>query len=383
MHEIVDSPAESVLSEMIGDVSARIPASFFVGVSWLQACLHLWQGRAEYLVAKVGAQPTAWALIGSRTECRHRMLRVSFLALNQSGIESLDQPWIECNGFFGAAREHFGQCLEDLLAALERRSDWDELRLPGLREAERGLAERLATARGMSVHAFLEAPTYRTDLSAVRSCHGGDLLAALSANTRQQLRRSRRQIERALGPLALDRARTAGEAVDWLRATGPLHRARWGDSGPLRSGFANPAFVGFHEKLIELAFGRGEIHYLRLRAGDRVVAYLYNFALPPTMSFYLSGIDYSVDERFRPGMLAHQLAMEQALQSGFDDYDFLAGDARYKVSLSTDRGMMTWLVLRRPRLKFRLEGLARAVAGRWRGRAAPREAVGTAPDLPP
>ena len=51
------------------------------------------------------------------------------------------------------------------------------------------------------------------------------------------------------------------------------------------------------------------MQYLRLSAGDRVLAYLYCFVSDGHVHFYLSGIDYSTGRQFRPGMLAHWLAI--------------------------------------------------------------------------
>jgi CelD/BcsL family acetyltransferase involved in cellulose biosynthesis len=45
-------------------------------------------------------------------------------------------------------------------------------------------------------------------------------------------------------------------------------------------------------------------------------------------------------------------------------YDLLMGTQRFKQNLSTHEGKMAWLVLQKPRMRFRLE----QVAIRWRRR---------------
>jgi CelD/BcsL family acetyltransferase involved in cellulose biosynthesis len=47
----------------------------------------------------------------------------------------------------------------------------------------------------------------------------------------------------------------------------------------------------------------------------------------------------------KPGLTCHQLAIERALASGADAYDFLAGDDRYKRSLMTASQVMIWVEL--------------------------------------
>jgi CelD/BcsL family acetyltransferase involved in cellulose biosynthesis len=116
-----------------------------------------------------------------------------------------------------------------------------------------------------------------------------------------------------------------------------------------------------------LSFARNEVQYLRLRAGDTTFAYLYNFVCAGNAHFYLSGIDYSVGEQYRPGLLAHWLAIERNLSAGHHSYDFLAGDARYKRSLCTGQDRTVWLVLQRPRWRLQLEGFARRLKNRLPG----------------
>jgi hypothetical protein len=67
-------------------------------------------------------------------------------------------------------------------------------------------------------------------------------------------------------------------------------------------------------------------------------------------------------------------------------YDFLAGGSRYKQSLATDARQLVWFRIQKPRLRFALEDLARAVRDRVRARraaqaaaAGPAEAVEPAP----
>jgi CelD/BcsL family acetyltransferase involved in cellulose biosynthesis len=66
-----------------------------------------------------------------------------------------------------------------------------------------------------------------------------------------------------------------------------------------------------------------------------------------------------LDEKMRPGLVAHWQAIEYCLASGLQSYDFLAGDNRYKRSLSSREYMQYWVYLQRPRLKLRTEQLAR------------------------
>ncbi len=367
------------LDQIHAEVSSRAPESLFLSAAWFSACLECWADDARYDVLEIAdeGQPPVWALLGRRTVMRHGMLPVRVIALNQSTLEPLDEPWIERNGFFGGQPEQFSRHLALLLERLEQDPDWDELRLGGLVDEHAQAALYQAARSHLACRLDIEQPSFSVDLEAVRTRHGGDYLAALSANTRQQLRRARRLVEQTQGPLVLEQAVSSTQAQAWFDLTGPLHRARWGgaDDGPQASGgFDNRRFVAFHRRVIELEFAAGRIQYLRLRAGDAVLAYLYNFVVGDRVHFYLSGVNYELDPKTKPGMLAHWLAIESNLAAGRRRYDFLAGDARYKRNLCTDSSRTLWLVLQRPRWRLQFEAsgrrLKRAVLGPPRPAAA-------------
>jgi CelD/BcsL family acetyltransferase involved in cellulose biosynthesis len=152
--------------------------------------------------------------------------------------------------------------------------------------------------------------------------YAGNYLATRSANTRQQLRRSLRALEKHFGKTRLTAASCTTEALKWFKEIAPLHRARWPRDGKPTQ-FDNPKFVAFHETLINSSFDSGSIDLLRLESGGVAIAYLYNLKSGGHVSFYLSGIDYALARKFHPGMLAHWLAIERYLSNGGSAYDFL------------------------------------------------------------
>lgn len=80
--------------------------------------------------------------------------------------------------------------------------------------------------------------------------------------------------------------------------------------------------------------------------------------------FYQGGIASFADNRLKPGLAVHALCMEECVRRGIDEYDFLAGDARYKRELSTGEETIVWASLGRGTLKSRtLDALLRA--RRW------------------
>ncbi len=395
-----DDPRVAPLCERLGEQPAE---SFFLTRWWLEACLATWPVQTGHCVLALGSaatpldgaaaaqpgadaprpvdsDPGALALLGSRTQRRHGWLRVRQVGLNVALDDDLDEPTMELNGFYGATPQDFSARFDALLGWLGKRRDWDELRVPGVISARAAEVEGLAQRHGLRVRTEKQAQTWWLDLDRLRARGSGDWLDTLSANTRQQLRRARRAIEKAHGPLSVRQAGSVDEALEWMDALADLHRARWAVPGT-RSGFDIPSFRAFQRDLVRRAFPVGGVQMLRIAAGDEPLAWLYNLVLDGHVHFLMSGIDYARFERFRPGMLAHQMAIEHNLAAGARIYDFLGGSQRYKASFATDGDTQHWLVLWRPRPGLLLEDLLRRARQRWRAARQPR-AAGSATGLP-
>jgi CelD/BcsL family acetyltransferase involved in cellulose biosynthesis len=233
------------------------------------------------------------------------------------------------------------------------------LRISALSAADTARFRQAANALGLLSHVFSERQTYWVDLDLVRERHGGNFLATRSANTRQQLRGALKRLRAEHGEFSLTPAATLAQGHAWLDALANLHRQRWNARGET-DGFANPAFCRYHHTLVEQLLGSGEIQILRASAGTETLAYLYNLVNDGRVYFDMSGVDHLRHARHRPGLVAHWQAIEWYLQRGMRIYDFQAGTNRYKQSLATHSAVQTDLVLRRPRLRFRLEAF-----GRW------------------
>ena len=116
-----------------------------------------------------------------------------------------------------------------------------------------------------------------------------------------------------------------------LEPAAQLHRQRWPG---LKSGFNNPHFKLFHNELIKRNFNSRCIDVLCLKVNNSPLCYLYNFVYNGYVYFYLSGIAYEKDNRLKPGLLAHAMAISLYASQGFTTYDFMGGQGQYKASLS-------------------------------------------------
>jgi len=347
------------LAPLWREIEAQSCASFFLSWTWIGTWLATAEARPMLVVARQGGRVIGLGLLSEAVQ-RRRLMRIPSLHLHETGDRRRDGIAIEYNGFLSLRGYEATASLALLEAVLADRRRWRELYLSGID----GCLRDLAVAGGFPVHLRNEANCPLVDLEAVRG-RGSDYLAALSANTRYQIRRAMRLYEEA-GPLALDRAATVDEALAFLGELKVLHQRYWRAKG--RPGaFAEPFFERFHRRLITTGHPRGEVALLRVRAGAEVLGYLYNFVHSGHVYSYQNGFAYKEDGRYKPGLVAHALAVGQALGEGLSSYRFLAGESRYKASLSTGSHPMYWLTLQRPSMALRLEALARKLRQRARG----------------
>lgn len=307
------------------DLESRADLSFFQSWTWM-GCLYAARfPRPVLLRARCDGVDVALGLFNRAGLSLH---------LGEAGAAAHDSIYIEHNGFVRS--RDAGLDLTALLRAARRyRGIPRRIVLSGVDDAH------LAAARVVGGRVALRR-THVAPVLDLGAC-GGDWMAALSANTRQHLRRSARAFA-AQGPLRVERAATVEQASAFLDALAVLHQRTWEGRG--KSGaFANPFFRHFHQALIARGLPRDEIDLLRIRAGDAVIGYLYNFRHNGRVLAYQSGFDYRVDGARRPGMTCHHMAIDMYAAAGVRAYDFLAGDDRYKRSLANAQTQLHWLAL--------------------------------------
>jgi CelD/BcsL family acetyltransferase involved in cellulose biosynthesis len=256
------------------------------------------------------------------------------LCLSESGDAALDAPFIEHNAPLVAEGPQAAAATAALLRAAAGLRGVGGLVLNGVPPAV------LAAAGGTP---WRLQPRIAPHV-ALGACPPGGFLAGLSANARSQIRRSLRRFETlGGGPLRVEAAATAAEALCWFDAMAGLHAATWRRRGQ-PGAFATDYLTRFHHALVTRSLARGTLELLRVTAGpELVLGYLYNFRRGGRVFAYQSGFRATgEDARERPGLACHVLAIERARAAGDRIYDFLAGDARYKRSLANAEDRLLW-----------------------------------------
>lgn len=339
--ELLD-PYSADVERIWRDLSDAYPRSFFVSWSWMEnwlACLPR-EHAPRFAVIRSEQKPISAFFLTRRNIARLRIVGSRALFFNTTGVERLDNLWIEYNGIVG--RDLSIGKLVDLLP-----DDWDELFLPGLRaDAFGGLIETVI--RGFRVRIERTVPLYYVDLARVRE---ETYLKLIGGQTRSQVRRAQREAGKLELEIAHDEA-TAFELYDELVV---LHQAQWQAKGQ-PGAFADPWFDRFHRRLIGQRFRHGEIQLVRVRASDHgTLGVLYNFVHRGRVLQYQSGMQQLDNKHLKPGFITHTAAIEHAAQTGHEIYDFLGGDMRYKKSLATHSTSLVWARLQRLRIRFLVE----------------------------
>lgn len=328
-----------------GTLAAESGASLFVGVAWVESWLEVFgeQLNPNILVFRDGREVVGACILVPRLAWR-KFLPMRRWHLNCAGEDEVDDTAVEYNRLLslpGRERD-----VADALVSWLGRSRWDEVLLDGVETPPFAIAGTLETVATR--------PCYFIDLEALRSS-GVGYDSVLSSNTRQQIKRSVRLYEDQHGRLSLSRPQSVADAEAFLDELAALHQHAWTGRG--KPGvFASHRFLRFHARLLGRLFDSGQVELIKVSAGTTTIGVLYSFLLDGHLCFYQSGFAYQSDNRAKPGLMTHYLAVVHYLAERPDvrQYDFLAGDSQYKRSLAKDQRRLQWIVMQRSTLRVRL-----------------------------
>lgn len=315
---------------------------FFLGWTWIGSWLATLQAAnislPRLLVVERGGRDVGLALIG-QGRAKRKLGAVPALWLNESGNDDGDRPFIEYNGLLCRAGME-QEAAHAFCGALAKWPGWSALYLSGV-GGDCSLG-RMSGVRRRIVRDVSPAPF--VDLKAVRRA-GGDYLSLLSANTRNQIRRS---LKEEPGEPLVEVAAGAGTAEAWLAAMCRLNAGRRADNA-WKSGF----FRDFARRVVFAGLEDGSVELLRTTCDGDVIGYLLTFVRAGRAMNYQSAFAEPRTAKSKPGLMSHAGAIAHYAERGLDLYSLLAGKDRYKQSLATGAEELHWWVIERfdPRLE--------------------------------
>jgi CelD/BcsL family acetyltransferase involved in cellulose biosynthesis len=250
---------------------------------------------------------------------------------------------------------------------------WDEVVLP-MMDAEGPMPAELAAA------------LRRADLPVTVEQTGGapyiplpatwdEYLQSLSRSHRHLLGRSLRAFEDwAGGPVRLERVAGRADLEKGKRILVDLHHARWAKDGQ-EGVFRSPAFLRFHDRMMERLLERGALELCWLSVRGEPVAALYAMVWDGKVSAYQLGRKPHLPTKLRPGYVIMAYAIRAAIEAGRRELDFLADECLYKNQLALVTRRLVRLRAARPCLRERVR---RAAESGRRGLRLLRRAVRTA-----
>ena len=336
-------------------------SSFYLSVDWIAAWLEIFGEllQPQFLLFKDQDDVVGACLLMRATE-RRGPFRIKRIYLNTGGGNPAERTLMEFNNVL--CRAGWEDAVTEGLSAHLRNLKWDEFAVEGICPGPILSSLQDKAFAGLSTElSFM--PSFYVNLEQLRQ-ENLTYENYLSANTREQLRRSMK-LYGNLGEIRLEVARDLPTAERFFEQMCIMHQTRWMERGQTGV-FAPGRRLEFHRGLIRRSFARGSIQMLRVLVGDTAVGVLYNFVRGSKVYFFQSGFHYQPDKHLKPGLVTHACAIRHCLGAGFHEYDFLAGDARYKRSLAKDCRQMAWVVFARPHVKLKLIKLLRSIKQRAR-----------------
>lgn len=343
------------------DLETRADRAFFLSWTWIGTWLETFTVSPWVIrVCDSSNRVIGLGIFSEASETRKKIIRAKQLRLHETGDPEQDVITIEYNTIL-AERGMEQAVWFAAMKALNGQDapKWDEVIVGGATDAEAALFSQL----GLTVHRRAEAASAFVDLAGLREkgiVDADGYIATLGKSTRAQIRRSMK-LYRKRGELELDVAGSLSEAREFLAELSPHHEAKWNAAGQ-RGATQKEEYMRFHTRMIERAYApdcSNGVEFLRARAGDHSFGWLYNFVDRGRVLFYLSGFVFEDDNKLKPGLVTHALAIEHHLQAGMEAYDFMGGENRYKSSMGQKGPDVVAYALQRKTLPMMLERAAR------------------------
>ncbi|WP_133470529.1 GNAT family N-acetyltransferase [Paraglaciecola marina] len=301
-------------------------ASPFHNIYWINSWLSSLPKIPHLIEAREAGNIVGLALFCEKQERTVIGTKLKQLWLHRFGQQDYDQVWIEHNDFLLADKNKDIIRKAMLMFLKENKGLWDELYL--------GMATENTVNKFTEVLGFKRVDICSPDfvVNLINTKDSDDYLKDLSKNTRSQINRSLKLLSQQ-GSIELKQAMTRTEKNLFLKEISKIHIQKWGNT-QFGSGFSNPIFTKFHSDNLHADIEGEHCRLYSLNLDNKPLAYVYIIKNTDKWYFYLSAIKNNRDNKVKIGLVIHTLLINEAINNGANCYSFLAGEARYKRSMS-------------------------------------------------
>ncbi len=327
--------------------------SFFLSWKWIGNWLKLLNtnDNIRLLSASKNNQLVALGIFVERDITRNGCIKAKQWLLHRTGNECIDQIWIENNNFLIQAQDKkvIEQAIWRYLTTHQQQVDefiLNVAKAPELTELSSSANQYQLLLSNNELGHNLELSKYFTI---------DDYLNSLSKNTRQQIKRSLKLLA-ATGEIKFQLQTDSQAQLKLLEQTQKWHIAKWINTDT-PSGFTNPIFIDFHRLLINTDHHSAKTLISQLTLNNEILGSCYYFQQGDKVYFYLSCLKPANNNRIKLGLIMHYLMVEWLITNNhtISEYDFLAGDARYKRSLANKNDSYTKITIQKQTTKFAIE----------------------------
>lgn len=329
----------------LGNSELPPSATMFTSPAWTQAWLKSLPSTDSVQTITVcrGNQPIGLTYCAFNTTRRFFISKKTSCFLNQYGDICIDDLFIEFNEI--VSRKSDKQAVyNEILCHILKSGIADEIVFSGVTSDTLELIKEITKQNRIKLTIARNMPYYYINTDPAKTDHNF-YENSLSPNTKRQIKRSISLYQEKYGHLQIIRAKDTEQALTFFSHLRAIHTQHWQTKGRLGA-FYSEELKTFHYNLIQDSFLSGLIQLLEIKAGSHLIGYLYNFKYNNKIYCYQSGFIYNDDNKLKPGLTSHWLAIQAAIHDKISEYHFLAGDARYKRSLSTHSDEMYWIKLK-------------------------------------
>lgn len=350
------------LAEKWQYLEKRSNCSVFLSWLWIGNWLDLVIGKLFIVECYQDDEIVGLAFFVEKTRKIFGVIPIKQWWLHRTGEQDQDQIWIEYNDFLLSARNE-SLIREQMVKAIAEHSAVGDELIVGL--SENKVLTSFDGSHFTGSRELITSKGYLIDFKLINNDYFKEIL---SKNARYQINRSEKLLKEQ-GELGFRVVNETADIKALLPDIAKLHIKRWQDTVE-GSGFDNEIFSQFHQRLIEQsASSTSTVQVAVLSLEDKNIGYLLNFVYKNTVSFYLSALSDDFDAKIKVGLLLHTKAIKyyashEVASHKIEKYDFLAGDAQYKRTLSNSDYALDFICFNKNKAVLSIEALLRGVKAR-------------------